>query len=173
MTTEQRIEKLERRCRRLMVCIVGLVTVGGLALFSGAAQNDDGKHLRVESLEIVDDAGNVRLQLGRIDAPKPLDVFGFVAKDVGGNTCVAIHDLAQVNLYKGDGSVSIGADSGGASLQLASAGLQPRAMIGVGEDHCTLQLMDTNGAISWEHTTPHIHVPRELKTAGDPFSRPN
>jgi hypothetical protein len=130
MTTEQRIEKLERRCQRLMVCIVGLVTVGGLALFIGAAQKDDGKHLRVESLEIVDDVGNVRLRLGRID----VDVFGFVAKDAGGKTCVAIHDLAQVNLYKGDGSASIGADSGGASLQLASAGLQPRAMIGVSED---------------------------------------
>jgi len=156
-----------------MVCLVSLFTVGGISLFSGAAQNDGGKHLRAESLEIVDDAGNVRLRLGRVDAPKPLDVFGFVAKDNSGKTCVAIHDLSQVNLYKGDGSVSIGASSGGASLQLASAGLQPRAMIGVGDDHCTLQLRDSNGKVSWEHTTPHIQVPREVKTAGDPFGSPN
>jgi hypothetical protein len=145
-----------------------MAIAGCVLVFSGAAQNESGKHIRAESLEIIDDSGAVRLRLGKLEAPKPLEAFGFVAKDTSGKTCVAIHDLAQVNLYKGDGTVFIGADNNGGQIQVAAAGTKPRAMIGVTE--CSLQLRDSNGEVSFEKTTPRIQVPRDARRAADPFA---
>jgi len=167
MTTDQRIEQLERRCRFLTAGLAALALIGGGVMFCGAAQNNVVKEMRVESLEIVDGDGKVRMRLGRMEAPKPHSIFGLVAHDASGRLRISLNDLGQLNLTTRDGSASIGTSDNGAVLQLSSVGT-PRMLAAASADHSSLMLYDAKGELAWEQITPRFNVPREQRNA-DPF----
>lgn len=169
MTSEEQIERLERRCRFLMVSLLGVVAIGGVAVFCGAAQIDQAKALRGESLEIVDEAGNVRIRLGKVDGPPNESIFGLVMKDGRGSNRVVMQDYAQLILQRGDGRAAILAGDHGASFQLNGRGSRPRAIVSVREDQAEMQLRDANGEVSWRQATPSLKVAREPGPL-DPFS---
>lgn len=162
MTIDQRIEQLESRCRYLMAGLAGLLLMGSGAMFCGAAQNNVAKEMRVESLEIVDGDGKVRMRLGNLEAPKPHSIFGLVAHDASGNLRISLNDLGQLNLTTHDGSASIGTSDNGAVLQLSSVG-SPRMLAAASSDHSSLMLYNAKGELAWEQITPRFNVPREQR----------
>ena len=167
MTNEQRIERLEQRCRWLLVSLVGVVTTGGVALFCGAAPNEPVKALRGESLEIVDEAGNVRIRLGKFNSPT-LNMFGLEMKDERGDARVSMHDQAHLMLERDEGRAWLVAGAAGAALQLNGRGSRPRAMLSVRGNQAEIQLRDANGGLSWQQATPSLKVARDAGQA-DPF----
>lgn len=172
MSNEQRIEQLERRCRWLFAALTGIVVVGGFAVFSGAAQNDTGKNLRVESLEIIDSAGKVRIRLGDMaprNVPQFKDgIYGLQVSDAKGAIRATVQDMSQLILERDDGRAVIAADPKGAVIQLNGRGGSPRLMLSAQDDHCDVQLRDTNGEVAWRQATPRVKVEREANAA-NPF----
>jgi hypothetical protein len=172
MTNEQRIEQLVRRCRWLFAALAGLAVVGGVAVFSGAAPNNAAKNLRVESLEILDTAGKVRVRLGDMapqNVPQFKDgIFGLQVSDANGAVRATVQDRAQFILEMDDGRAVVAASPKGASVQLNGRGGSPRLMLSAQDDHCDVQLRDTNGEVAWQQATPRLKVDREAG-AGNPF----
>jgi len=169
MAIEQRTQQLERRCQFLTACVACLAAICLVLFVAGAAQVNSPQRLQVQSLEIVDGEGHVRLRLGKLESPPEQDVYGITLKDASGKRSIAIHDLGQVNVFTDDGSISLGAGDGNASLQLASGGMQPRVLLGARADYCELQLRDSQGKVAWRQATERIKAPREAKNGGDPF----
>ena len=174
MSNEQRIHLLERRCRMLSVALAGFVVVVGIALFSGAAQNDGAKTLQVQALEVVDSNGRVRIRLGDL-APSgqkipeaEAGIYGLQVHDATGAVRATVQDWAQLVLEREDGRAVVTADREGAGIQLNGRGGTPRMMFSAQDDYCDIQLRDTNGDVAWRQATPRLKVEREAQGA-NPF----
>ena len=150
MTVEQRLRNVELRCRFVSILLLLCVSSAGVVLLCGAQTPNEPPDLRVGKLEVVDEHGNVRIRLGRIDS----DTFGVTLFDGKGERRVIIIDASQVNLINEKGQASLCAWTSGASLQLAGPGLRPRAMIYAEDDHAAIQLRDTNDKVASITETP-------------------
>lgn len=167
MTPEQRLVRLERRCRLLSGLLTATVVSVGCAILTGANGGGEAKKLQVTGLEVVDAAGNVRIRIGELHPGKP-DIFGAVFRDAEGKSRATIHDLAQLNLSTGEGSARLSAGEAGANLQLGASGGRPRAMFYAQDELAGIQLRDTEGEIRVISETPRLKLPG--KRVADPFA---
>ena len=171
MSNEQRIEQLERQCRWLFASLAGMVVIGGGAVFSGGAQNDAVKSLRVESLEIIDNAGKVRVRLGNlargIDHPRAAEgMYGMQIKGEDGDIRAWLHDRAQLSLKMPGGNVSLSATGAGAIMQLDGPERQ-MAQMTAWENQALVRLLDNDGKETWKQATPLTAADRQKVV--DPF----
>jgi len=175
MSNEQRIEQLERRCRWLAVALAGFAAVAGLVMFGGAAPLDVGKKLRVESLEIVDDAGMVRVRMGNLDQsdePHAKGMYGLLIRDTNGELSVRLDDRAMLVLEKrglhkeAGGKVSLSATELGAILHLDGTERQVAELM-AWDDQSVVRLVDNAGNETWKQTTPRTES--ERAKAFNPF----
>ncbi len=140
MTFEQRITKLEKRCRRLTGVLVGTVAVAAVIVLGGAAQNSDRETVRTRQLEIVDGDEKVRIRLGQAD-----EGYGLVVYDENGKFNATLTDAplgAVIELSKDGGGIRLQAGKEGAGLSVRDPRGKPRAVIHVTNDKSEFVLKD-------------------------------
>jgi len=152
MTVEQRLETAQRRCRHLSALLLICLSAVSLALFTGAKAADEPRELRVTNVEIVDEHGNVRVHIGRLEE----NIFGARFLNAKGELRAMILDEAQLSLINERGNASLNAHPSGGTFQLAGPGNRPRAMIYAVDDHAGIQLRDTNSKVTSITETPRI-----------------
>lgn len=138
LSVEDRLEKLERRNATLEVqnrwmkgAGLAAVVLGGAALLAGqaGAQGKDApRAIRASSIELVDDAGKVRMELG-IDK----DGAGIDILDAKGKSRVIIGEGTMEDLGEGAG------------LWVFDDKERPRVGVGTGKHGSGLVVLDENG----------------------------
>jgi len=167
MTIEQRLSRLESRCRFQVRLLVAVISIASLVFLLGAKALVAPQKLQVTALEVVDAKGNVRISLGDLSS-EDFDLFGARLLDSTGKLGVNILDMGQLRLTKGNGSALLVAKDDGASLQLSGEGLRPRAMVYASSDHSGIQLRDTKGEVRFIQDTPRLEIPGAR--FADPFA---
>jgi hypothetical protein len=163
MAIELRIAKLERRCRFLAFCLVGTLCMGGLLLLAGAAAPERPESLTTRKLEIVDEAGRVRMQLG-----ETRDGCLLLMYDKDGKPAIVLSgDHSSLSLRKEDGKLSMLAGAGGASLQASGPKNTPALSLAVGEERATFIMRDRSGETVHRFETDGKAV---KKDRSDPFA---
>jgi len=168
MTVEQRIANLERRCRILMSCLIGMVAIGGIAFLLGAAAPDAPDSLTARELKIVDETGKVRIHLGGTKERDGNEYFFLAMTDKDGKQTVGLHDIAQIRVRKGDGWLSLSAGAGGARLYASGPKNTPDVLLGVDNEEARFRLTDRSGK-----EIHHLHTDRRAvkkdKSKSNPF----
>jgi hypothetical protein len=143
MTYENRIKKLESRCRRLTVAVVALAVLMGVALLTGAGQGEAVKPVRTQRLEVVDSEGTTRIVLGEGDDHG----YGVKLNDHNGKFRVALFEApraAGVHIKKGFSyGLLVGED--GSAFSLRDAQGTARAVVSVTQAEAQMQLRDQQG----------------------------
>ena len=124
---KERIEQLERKCKRLNLTITGMMilAVGAICISAKPNPNKDG--IQASKFEIVDEKGNVRIRLGRAD-----DGYGIVIYDSNGKFGATLTDAprgAGMQLSKDGGSIKMLAMKQGCGITIRDADGKPRAMM--------------------------------------------
>ena len=140
---KERIDKLERKCKRLTLAVTGMMVlaVGAVCIAAKPTPAKDG--IQTNTLEIVDDEGNVRIRLGRADSG-----YGVVVYDADGNFGATLTDSqlgAGMQLRKDGGSIKMLAMKKGCGFTIRDVDGKPRAMILQHQEGSQLILKDGAG----------------------------
>ena len=124
---KERIEQLERKCKRLNLTITGMMilAVGAICISAKPNPNKDG--IQASKFEIVDEKGNVRIRLGRAD-----EGYGIVIYDSNGKFGATLTNAplgAGMQLRKDGGSIKMIALKQGCGITIRDANGKPRAMM--------------------------------------------
>jgi hypothetical protein len=169
MTTEQRLSVLESRCRFEMRVLVAITCATALLGLLGAKALVAPQKLQVTELEVIDEKGNTRIWFGAMEKEK-FNMYGARFFNADGKIGVGILDVAQLQLERGKGRVSLMANADGAGMQLSGEGGRPRTMLYASDDHAGIQLVDTKGEVRFFQETHRIKVPGPR--VEDPFAAP-
>ena len=88
MTTEERVDRLERRNRQLLIALIGMVGVGVMAVFlagrmaTAQVGAETVEEVRTKKLLIVDDGGHVRVALGVTEDVSWLELYNANGKSI-------------------------------------------------------------------------------------------
>lgn len=148
MLLEERVRLLERRCRSLTALALLLPAAVGIGVLAGANREADEKVVRARALEIVDDAGRVRVRVGTAD-----EGYGVVINDARGDFRATMTDAplgAAIQLKKGGGQVKLlaaepveGVNEGEVSIAISDARGQSRIVGAVdAKGKPSLQMVD-------------------------------
>jgi hypothetical protein len=124
---KERIDQLERKCKRLTLAVTGMLVLAVAAVCIAAKPNSQKKGIQASKLEILDDEGNVRISLGREDSG-----YGVVVCDADGKFGVTLTDAplgAGMQLRKDGGSIKMLALKQGCGITIRDANGKPRAMM--------------------------------------------
>ena len=124
---KERIDQLERKCKRLTLAVTGMIVLAVGAVCIAAKPNSQKDGIQTNKLEIVDDEGNVRIRLGRADAG-----YGIVVYDADGKFRATLTDAplgAGMQLRKDGGSIKMLAMKQGCGITIRDADGKPRAMM--------------------------------------------
>ena len=124
---KERIDQLERKCKRLTLTVTGMIVLAVGAVCIAAKPNSQKDGIQTDKLEIVDDEGNVRIRLGRADAG-----YGVVVYDADGKFRATLTDAplgAGMQLIKDGGSIKMLAMKQGCGFTIRDADGKPRAMM--------------------------------------------
>ena len=124
---KERIDQLERKCKRLTLAVTGMIVLAVGAVCIAAKPNSQKDGIQTNKLEIVDDEGNVRIRLGRADAG-----YGVVVYDADGKFRATLTDAplgAGMQLIKDGGSIKMLAMKEGCGFTIRDADGKPRAMM--------------------------------------------
>ena len=124
---KERIDQLERKCKRLTLTVTGMIVLAVGAVCIAAKPNSQKDGIQTNKLEIVDDEGNVRIRLGRADAG-----YGVVVYDADGKFRATLTDAplgAGMQLIKDGGSIKMLAMKEGCGFTIRDADGKPRAMM--------------------------------------------
>ena len=140
---KERIDQLERKCKRLTLTVTGMIVLAVGAVCIAAKPNSQKDGIQTDKLEIVDDAGNVRIRLGRADAG-----YGVVVYDADGKFRATLTDAplgAGMQLIKDGGSIKMLAMKQGCGFTIRDADGKPRAMMVQHDAGSQLILKDGSG----------------------------
>lgn len=150
MSIEDRIERLERRCRRMTTLLVAITSAAALVVLAGAAARED--RIETQELTIVDQDGNARIRLGYHE-----NGYGIRILDAMEELHAGMFDAdggAGVRIVKGEGDIRlIAIPSGGFGLSLRESGRRPQALLGITDGEATLKLADKDGKVLF-HAPP-------------------
>ena len=124
---KERINQLERKCKRLTLAVTGMMVLAVAAVCISAKPNSDKDSIQASKFEIVDENGNVRIRLGRADAG-----YGVVVYDADGKFGATLTDAplgAGIQLRKDGGSIKMLAMKQGCGVTIRDADGKPRAMM--------------------------------------------
>ena len=142
---KERIDQLERKCKRLSLTVTGMIVLAVGAVCIAAKPNSQKDGIQTNKLEIVDDEGNVRIRLGRADAG-----YGVVVYDADGKFRATLTDAplgAGMQLIKDGGSIKMLAMKQGCGFTIRDADGKPRAMMVQQDAGSQLILKDGSGKI--------------------------
>ena len=140
---KERIDQLERKCKRLTLTVTGMIVLAVGAVCIAAKPNSQKDGIQTNKLEIVDDEGNVRISLGRTDAG-----YGVVVYDADGKFRATLTDAplgAGMQLIKDGGSIKMLAMKQGCGFTIRDADGKPRAMMVQHDAGSQLILKDGSG----------------------------
>ena len=140
---KERIDQLERKCKRLTLTVTGMIVLAVGAVCIAAKPNSQKDGIQANKLEIVDDEGNVRISLGRADAG-----YGVVVYDADGKFRATLTDAplgAGMQLIKDGGSIKMLAMKQGCGFTIRDADGKPRAMMVQHDAGSQLILKDGTG----------------------------
>ena len=140
---KERIDQLERKCKRLTLTVTGMIVLAVGAFCIAAKPNSQKDGIQTDKLEIVDDEGNVRIRLGRADAG-----YGVVVFDADGKFRATLTDAplgAGMQLIKDGGSIKMLAMKQGCGFTIRDADGKPRAMMVQHDAGSQLILKDGTG----------------------------
>ena len=140
---KERIDQLERKCKRLTLTVTGMIVLAVGAVCIAAKPNSQKDGIQTNKLEIVDDEGNVRIRLGRADAG-----YGVVVFDADGKFRATLTDAplgAGMQLIKDGGSIKMLAMKQGCGFTIRDADGKPRAMMVQHDAGSQLILKDGTG----------------------------
>ena len=140
---KERIDQLERKCKRLTLTVTGMIVLAVGAVCIAAKPNSQKDGIQTNKLEIVDDEGNVRIRLGRADAG-----YGVVVFDADGKFRATLTDAplgAGMQLIKDGGSIKMLAMKQGCGFTIRDADGKPRAMMVQHDSGSQLILKDGTG----------------------------
>ena len=140
---KERIDQLERKCKRLTLTVTGMIVLAVGAVCIAAKPNSQKDGIQTNKLEIVDDEGNVRIRLGRADAG-----YGVVVYDADGKFRATLTDAplgAGMQLIKDGGSIKMLAMKQGCGFTIRDADGKPRAMMVQHDAGSQLILKDGSG----------------------------
>lgn len=140
---KKRIDQLERKCKQLTLAVTGMMVLAVGAVCIAAKPNSQKDGIQTNKLEIVDDEGNVRISLGRVDSG-----YGFVVYDADGNFGATLTDAllgAGMQLRKDGGSIKMLALKQGCGITIRDANGKPRAMLVQHDEGSQLILKDGTG----------------------------
>ena len=140
---KERIDQLERKCKRLTLTVTGMIVLAVGAVCIAAKPNSQKDGIQTNKLEIVDDEGNVRIRLGRADAG-----YGVVVYDADGKFRATLTDAplgAGMQLIKDGGSIKMLAMKQGCGFTIRDADGKPRAMMVQHDAGSQLILKDGTG----------------------------
>ena len=140
---KKRIDQLERKCKQLTLAVTGMMVLAVGAVCIAAKPNSQKDGIQTNKLEIVDDEGNVRISLGRVDSG-----YGFVVYDADGNFGATLTDAplgAGMQLRKDVGSIKMLAFKQGCGITIRDANGKPRAMLVQHDEGSQLILKDGTG----------------------------
>ena len=140
---KERIDQLERKCKRLTLTVTGMIVLAVGAVCIAAKPNSQKDGIQTNKLEIVDDEGNVRIRLGRADAG-----YGVVVYDADEKFRATLTDAplgAGMQLIKDGGSIKMLAMKQGCGFTIRDADGKPRAMMVQHDAGSQLILKDGSG----------------------------
>ena len=140
---KERIDQLERKCKRLTLTVTGMIVLAVGAVCIAAKPNSQKDGIQTDKIEIVDDEGNVRIRLGRADAG-----YGVVVYDADGKFRATLTDAplgAGMQLIKDGGSIKMLAMKQGCGFTIRDADGKPRAMMVQHDAGSQLILKDGSG----------------------------
>lgn len=140
---KERIDQLERKCKRLTLTVTGMIVLSVGAVCIAAKPNSQKDGIQTNKLEIVDDEGNVRIRLGRADAG-----YGIVVYDKDGKFGATLTDAplgSGMQLRKEGGSIKMLAMKQGCGITIRDADGKPRAMMLQQDEGSQLILKDGAG----------------------------
>jgi len=140
---KERIEQLERKCKRLNLTITGMMILAVGAICVSAKPNPNKDGIQASKFEIVDEKGNVRIRLGRAD-----DGYGIVIYDSDGKFGATLTDAplgAAMQLSKDGGSIKMLAMKQGCGITIRDTDGKPRAMMLQNQEGSQLILKDRIG----------------------------
>ena len=140
---KERIDQLERKCKRLTLAVTGMIVLAVGAVCIAAKPNSQKDGIQTNKLEIVDDEGNVRIRLGRADAG-----YGVVVYDADEKFRATLTDAplgAGMQLIKDGGSIKMLAMKQGCGFTIRDADGKPRAMMVQHDAGSQLILKDGTG----------------------------
>ena len=137
---KERFDQLEQKCKRLTLAVTGMMVLAVGVVCIAAKPNPA---IQTNTLEIVDDEGNVRIRLGRADSG-----YGVVVYDADGNFGATLTDSqlgAGMQLRKDGGSIKMLAMKKGCGFTIRDVDGKPRAMILQHQEGSQLILKDGAG----------------------------
>jgi hypothetical protein len=140
---KERIDQLERKCKRLTLTVTGMIVLAVGAVCIAAKPNSQKDGIQTNKLEIIDDEGNVRISLGRADVG-----YGVVVYDADGKFRATLTDAplgAGMQLIKDGGSIKMLAMKQGCGFTIRDADGKPRAMMVQHDAGSQLILKDGTG----------------------------
>ena len=124
---KERIDQLERKCKRLTLAVTGMIVLAVGAVCIAAKPNSHKDGIQANKLEIVDDEGNVRISLGREDSG-----YGVVVYDEDGKFGATLTDAplgAGMQLRKDGGTIKVLSMKQGCGFTIRDTDGKPRAMM--------------------------------------------
>jgi hypothetical protein len=147
MDLQARVERLERRSRRLTATLFAIVTIAIAGAFVNSNQVTTQPTLRTESLEIVDSNGRVRARIGKADS----ESVGLTLQTADGRPRLSLSASERggaINLFQGGqstGAMTLAALQDSAGLSLRGPNGLLRAHLMVEGDRVRLSLWNTDG----------------------------
>ena len=124
----ERLKVLERKYKSMQIISFSAILLMGALLFTGAAKKEEISDLLLaKELQIVDEAGNKRIRIGKADAG-----YGVVIFDEHGSFNATLTDApggAAIQLRKEGGSIKLLAVDQGRSITLRNGKGQPTAVL--------------------------------------------
>ena len=140
---KERINQLERKCKRLTLAVTGMMVLAVAAVCISAKPNSDKDSIQTKKLEIVDANGNVRIRLGRADGG-----YGVVVYDADGKFGATLTDAplgASMQLRKDGGTIKMLSMKQGCGITIRDTDGKPRAMMLQNQEGSQLILKDQIG----------------------------
>ena len=124
----ERLKVLERKYKSMQIISFSATLLLGALLFTGATKKEEISDLLLaKELQIVDEAGNKRIRIGKADAG-----YGVVIFDEHGSFNATLTDApggAAIQLRKEGGSINLLAVDQGRSITLRNGKGQPTAVL--------------------------------------------
>lgn len=124
----ERLKVLERKYKSMQIISFSATLLMGALLFTGATKKEEISDLLLaKELQIVDEAGNKRIRIGKADAG-----YGVVIFDEHGSFNATLTDApggAAIQLQKEGGSINLLAVDQGSSITLRNGKGQPTAVL--------------------------------------------
>lgn len=169
MDLNDRIRRLERRCRLLHALLGGLAVTGAVTFLTAASRPRELTNLQVRQLEVVDADGNVRIRLGNLPQKDLPQIYGVELANEQGTPRAGLNDLASLVLSSESRYVVMTVSDVSADFQVSGKAGKPRVMISASDEQAEIQIRDVDERIIFRQAS---EARQRITPSSDPFGAP-